>query len=321
VAELAHGQLLPNSNQAYQFASSYNPAFSGIESSTSIRLGYRSQWTGFGNEGPTFATLLFDVRLKQPLDLKHNAWRTSQSGADAEEIPKRKLIIHGFGACVLNEKVSVIDRIGGNMNYSFHYPISKKIRLATGVSVAIENTKLNVGELYLGVDPDPDSFYDFLLTNGVSQTNLNVRAGLLLYSPRFYIGFSYNDLIYSALTESGVDFNELYYRGSAQAGITIPLSAAIDLKPSTFLSWQIDDSWLIDYYLKLEIQRKFTLGFAYRTSESFVTLVSFNLNHAIGVSYTYEQSTNSLKQFSDGSHEIVLGLRLNNSRRKSEAVW
>ncbi|HRJ30897.1 MAG TPA: type IX secretion system membrane protein PorP/SprF [Cyclobacteriaceae bacterium] len=317
-----HGQFVPYSNQMFQFASSYNPAFSGVDPFGDLRLGYRAQWTGFGSEGPKFVNMAFNTRLKQPLDLTHNALRTSQSDLlKPENLPKGKRIIHGFGVNVFNEKISIIDRIGGGINYSFHYPVTKKVYLASGIAAVLDNTRVRVNELYLGINPDPDSYYDNLVTNGVNQTDLNVRAGVLLYSSRFYVGFSYFDLLHKQINASDVNFAEPFYKGSAQLGFSFPLSINLDVRPSVFALWQMNNDFIIDYNLKLYIQNKLWLGLTYRGTESMVTMAGFNFNHVLGVSYSFERSTNGLKQFGDGSHELILGLRLNNFKRMQSQVW
>ncbi len=318
----ASAQYIPYSNQTFQYAASYNPAFSGIDPFTELKLGYRTQWTGFGSEGPKFANLVLNTRLKQPLNLTHNALRTSNPNAlKAANLPRGKRIIHGFGANIFNEKIAVINRTGGVVNYSLHYPLSPKAHLATGLSAVVDNTSFRADQLYLGANPDPDSYYDNLVSSGVSQTSLNVRAGLLLYTPGFYLGVAYYDLVYSQLRGGETGFSEPHYRGSAQFGFSFPFSASIHVKPSVFALWQTDDKFVIDYNLKFYIEQKLWFGLTYRGTESLVTMAGFDFNRLLGVAYSYERSTSGLKQFSDGSHEIVLLLRLNNLRRLQSAVW
>lgn len=322
LALLASGQYVPFSNQMFQYAATYNPAFSGVDPFSEIKLGYRAQWTGFGNEGPKFANLVFNTRLKQPLDLTHNALRTSNPDAlRPENLPKGKRIIHGLGVNVFNEQVAILDRTGGVVNYSFHYPLSAGMYLATGISVAVDNMRFRLDELYLGVNPDPDSYYESLVSNGVSQTDLNVRAGLLLYSSRFYVGFSYYDFVNTQLSGVESNFNEPFYRGSAQLGFSLPLSTALEVKPSVFALWQTDDTLVIDYNLKLYVQQKIWFGLTYRGTESMVTMAGFNFNHVLGIAYSFERSTSGLKQFNDGSHEMMLVLRLNNLKRVQSAIF
>src|SRR5687767_5857234 len=99
---VAHAQYLPNSSQAFQFASVYNPAFTGVENYGDLKLGYRYQWTGFGNNAPKFMNIAYNIRLNQPVDLKRNSLRTSNP---YYKLPISQRVIHGLGVSLFNENV------------------------------------------------------------------------------------------------------------------------------------------------------------------------------------------------------------------------
>lgn len=317
-------QFVPNSNQVFQFAPSVNPAFSGIERFKDLKMSYRYQWAGFGSDAPKFVNLSYNFRLKEPLDLTLHALRTT-SGAAAQEkddIPKIRKTIHGLGFNFFNESVGPVNRLGGGVNYAFHYPLTKTLRLAAGVGVMIDNTKINLDKLYFGVNGvDPDPFYEQLVNNGSNHTELNVRAGVLIYSPRFYIGLSYFPIVYAPIQTSEITVGDAFYKGSVQAGVAFTVSPTIKLKPSIIALWQMDNKFAIDYNIKMYIEQKLWFGVSYRDIESMVGILGFNFNELIGASYAYEFSTSGMQQFSDGSHELVLSVRLNNFKRLSPQTW
>jgi type IX secretion system PorP/SprF family membrane protein len=315
-----NGQYLPNSSQPSQFATVYNPAFTGVENYGDLRLGYRYQWTGFGVNAPKFINILYNIRLNRPLDLNHNSLRTSVRNY---KLPKARRIIHGMGASLFNEDVGIVNRLGGGINYSFHYPLieSKNIWVATGVSVALENTRVDFNSIYMGANPDPDSFYDKLMSNGANRMDLNTRAGLLFYSPVFYFGFCYLPIWKSSLRSSEGNFADSFYRGTTQAGISFPLNSTFTLKPSFLGIWQADNELLFDYSMKVFYQERVWLGVAYRSTKSGVGVLGLNLSKMFLVTYSYEVPTSAWQQFSDGSHELVLGIRLNNSKAYNQYLW
>jgi len=316
----AYAQYIPNSNQSFQFASVYNPAFTGVENYGDLKLGYRYQWTGFGDNAPKFINMLYNIRLNQPFDVKRNSLRTSTS-YNRTKLPKGKRLFHGIGGSLFNENVGAINRLGGGVNYSFHYPLYENIWMATGLSVNLANTRVNVGEIYLGSNPDPDPFYDKLLSNGANRTDLNVRAGMLFYSPAFYLGFCYLPVWNKALKTSEGNFADTYYRGTFQTGVSFPLSSSFNLKPSVLGVWQVDNELLLDYSLKVFFQERIWFGLTYRDIQSGVGLLGLNINKMLVATYSYEVPTNSFQQFSNGSHELVLAVRLNNSRGYNPYVW
>lgn len=312
-------QYVPNNSQAFQFMSLYNPAFTGIENYDDIRLGYRYQWLGFGKDAPRFINFSFQKRLKQPLDLMYNSPRVSDfSPARPERLPRGRRMIHGIGVNVFQSRFGVLESIGPALSYAVSYPLSGKVRLAGGVAALVESRKLDVASVTVR---DPDPYYDHLLRSSTTQTDLNVRAGLLLYGSRFYFGVSYLPVLNLALQASELAMEEAFFRGSFQAGYSFPLSSNVTLRPSVVGLLQMNDDLVIDYSLKTSIQDKVWAGLAYRDVESAVAMLGFNISDRFAVSYSFELSVGEFRRFDDGSHELVLAARLNNLKRFFQYVW
>ena len=218
--------------------------------------------------------------------------------------------------------------MGGGINYSFHYPLTKDIRLAVGLGAIVDNIKIDLGGIYFGIDPndpsrpiDPNSdrIYQRLVNTGSAHTTLNIRLGILVYSPKFYFGFSYLPLVNVVLQDNETGVSYSYYRGVIQAGYSFPLSATMDIKPSVLALWQDDNQFIIDYNVKLYIEEKIWFGLiTYRDVKSMVGLVGFNYNEMLGASYSYELAGSDMRQFSDGSHELVLSICLKNFKRQKQ---
>jgi len=160
-----------------------------------------------------------------------------------------------------------------------------------------------------------------LVNNGSNHTELNVRAGVLVYGPRFYAGLCYYPIVNSSLKTSEVTIGDPFYKGSFQVGAAFPVTPTIEIKPSILGLWQLTNKFSIDYNVKMYIEQKLWFGVTYRDIESFVGILGFNLNELLGASYSYEISSNGMQQFSDGSHELVLSVRLNNFKRLSSQTW
>ena len=319
----ALAQYVPNSNQAFHFAPLINPAFSGIEGFRDLKLSYRYQWTGFGGSAPKFINLSYNFRVKEPLDLSLHALRTNSSMTrrKKDEIPTIKKVIHGLGFNVFNESLGPINRLGGGINYAFHYPLTNNLKFSAGIGAMIDNTKINLDKLENAFATNPDPFWQNLKINGANHTELNIRAGALVYSSNFYIGLSYFPIVNSSLKSSEVTVGDSFYKGSVMAGVAFPLTASITLKPSILALWQTDNKFAVDYNAKMYIEQKIWFGLTYRDTKNLVGLLGFNLNELLGASYSYEISTGGMQQFSDGSHELVLSVRLNNFKRLSPQTW
>lgn len=318
-AAALQAQYVPNNAQTFQFMPLFNPAFSGIENFDDLKFSYRYQWSGFGDNSPKFLNLSYHTRLVEPLDLAYNALRLSDPTAtNPENLPRSKRMIHGVGGNIFHSQVGVLKSIGGNVDYAVHYPLSAKMRFAAGLSLLVENRKLDVGEVTVR---DPDPYYDRLRSGATSQTDLNVRAGVLVYGPRYYFGLSYFPVLYTVLTASDLAMTQPFYRGSAQAGIALPVNADVTLKPGVLALLQMDGAVSVDYNVKAFFKQNIWLGITYRDIESGVVMLGWNFNDRLGASYAYETSLGQFKQFNDGSHELVLALRLNNFKKYTQYTW
>lgn len=315
----ASAQYIPNNAQTFQFMPLFNPAFSGIENFNDMKFSYRYQWSGFGSYSPKFINISYNTRLIAPLDLAYNSLRLSDpSATNPENLPRSRRMIHGVGGNLFHSEVGMLSSVGGNVHYAIHYPVSANARFAAGVSILIENRKLNVGEVTVR---DPDQFYNHLLNSSTSQTDLNVRAGVLLYAQNYYFGFTYLPLLYTVLQASELEMTQPFYRGSLQAGVVLPLNADVTLKPSILALLQMNNGIAVDYSVKAFFRQNIWLGLTYRDIKSGVALIGWNFDERLSASYSYEMSLGEFKQFNDGSHELVLALRLNNFRKYPQYTW
>jgi type IX secretion system PorP/SprF family membrane protein len=315
----AHAQYIPNNAQTFQFMPLFNPAFSGIENFDDLKFSYRYQWSGFGSYSPKFINLSYNTRLVSPLDLAYNSPRLSDpSATNPENLPRSRRMIHGIGGNIFHSEVGVLKSVGGNVNYSIHYPVSEKARLAVGAALLIENRKLDVGEVTVR---DPDAFYDHLLRSSTSQTDLNVRAGVLLYAQSYYIGVTYLPLLYTVLQASELSMTQPFYRGSVQGGLSLSVNADVTVKPSVMALIQMNNELNMDFNVKAYFKQNVWLGLTYRDIQSGVAIVGWNFDERLSASYSYEMSLGQFKQFNDGSHELIVAFRMNNFRKYSQYTW
>lgn len=313
------GQYIPNNAQAFQLATVYNPAFSGVENYTDLKLGYRNQWSGYGANAPKFLNLSFNTRLRQPLNLEYNTMRISRpSVIQPANLPRRKRSLHGLSVNVFKSEFGVIKQTGGVVGYAVNYPFIKNVRVAAGMSAVIDNRTLRLDGLTF---EQPDPFYEHLLNSPTSQLDLSLRGGVLLYSNRFYFGFSYLSLLNQSIESSQVTFEDKFYTASLHAGVSFDLSHSVSLKPSALVYFQIDKRLLIDYNVKTYFTNKGWLGITYRNSGNGMGMLGFNATPFLSAAYSYEVAFGGLQQFTNGSHEIMLILKLNNFRNLSSVIW
>ena len=319
MGQALRAQYLPNNAQTFQFMPLFNPAFSGVENYNDMKFSYRYQWSGFGGYSPKFINLSYNTRLIEPLDLAYNSLRLSDpSATHPDQLPRSRRMIHGFGGNIFHSEVGVLKSVGGNLNYSVHYPVSQKARFAAGVAAVMENRKLDISEVSVRV---PDDFYNYLLSGSTSQTDLNVRVGVLLYTANYYVGLTYLPVVYSVLEASDLEMTQPFYRGSIQAGVSIPMNTDVVIKPSILALVQMNNDLIMDFNVKGFFKENVWMGLTYRDIKSGVAMLGWNFDERLSASYSYEMSLGEFKQFNDGSHELVLAFRFKNFKEYPQYTW
>jgi type IX secretion system PorP/SprF family membrane protein len=312
------GQYVPNSNQPYEFAPIYNPAFTGIENYIDTKLGYRYQWGAFKENAPQYTNLVVNFRVKQPLDMRTNGLRASR-GDYSKLIPKLRLSKQGLGFNVFNQKSGPIRKYGVGTHYAFHLPLTSKLNLGLGVGAMYEYLKV-ADEFYWGEEDIPDPVRDLVEQGNGNQGQFWARTGFLLYSDQFYIGGTY--YVYSNTESSpGFAFENQFYKGGVQVGYSMRLSDDITFKPSIWGQWLVDDSFTIDYMTKFYFQDKTWFGLTYRDVESGVFVGGFNFNTMLSACYSYEFAIGDLRRIAGSTHEITVSARLKNLKRAKQFTW
>jgi type IX secretion system PorP/SprF family membrane protein len=311
-------QYLPNNAQAFQFAPVINPGFTGIENYDDLKLSYRYQWAGFGGYSPKFINLSYNTRLKDPVDLSYNSIRISNPSM--VRVPAWKRTIHGLGGHIFQSKIGIIESIGGGLTYALHYPVIRSWKASLSGGLFLENRKMDVSEVSLR-DPDNDTYYNHLLNSATSQTDLNLRLGLLLYSKDFYFGYSYLPAVNRAISSSEIAFDEVFYTSAFQIGKSVHVNPNFDLKPSLYMFLLKNGSAVVDTQVKGYIQNKVWAGLGYRSTKAGMAMIGFNFTSMFNAAYTYEVLFGDFQQFGGSSHELVLGVRFNNFKKNNQFTW
>ncbi|MEI9920432.1 MAG: type IX secretion system membrane protein PorP/SprF [Bacteroidota bacterium] len=315
----AKSQYLPTTGQPFQFAPVYNPAFTGIDAFGDIKLQYRSQFGTYGANSPTFFNALYQFRLNEPYAANVNSFRTGS--AHEESTTRATGIIHGMGINMFDEQLGAMSRRGGGISYAFHIPISEKFMLAVGTSAMVENLRIDPDKIYLGAGADPDPIYDQIMSGKTNNTQLNVRAGAVLYSQNFYVGVSYLPVWKFDLNDASWMTASSIYKATFQTGYNFVLSENLQLKPSVVGYLNEGNHVNFDYAAKIYIHDVVWTGLMYRDTQMGVAQLGFNINKMFSAAYSYELATGGDWKFGSGSHELVLGIRLNNFRNQTNYLW
>lgn len=282
----------------YMFNGIYiNPAYAGYKEQLNLHAFYRTQWTGI--EG---------------------APKTMSLAVDG---------IANDGNVGLALQVSS-DRLGAQRNQSVYGNYAYRIRMNADGSARLA-FGIGAGAVQLGIDGallnpnDPELNQPAGMQSSILP---DARAGVYYSDNRFYAGFSADNLVSQYIAIDRYAFiaqpKPHYY---LTAGMLLPLSQDILLKPSFLLKDDRGGPTSLDVNAFLILAEKFWVGGSYRTGvklynkdylqkdlskvNSAVAAIQLFPTQNLRIGYAYDFSIGALQGYSGGTHEISIGYFFN----------
>jgi type IX secretion system PorP/SprF family membrane protein len=312
-------------SQYFQAGPLINPAFTGIENFLDIKLNYRSQWSGFSDAPSTnFIGINGYLRKETQQAYKQYALRTSNpyylDSIEQKGISLGKKLRHGIGGNVVYDVQGPFEQISGYVNYALHVPISKKLKLSIGVSGRVINQRIDLEKIVLQ-NPDDDNLYQSLIAAGGKSTFLSLNPGFAIYSDKFYFSYAAQNIYRTPLSSDEIVADETLLSHIVMAGVRVELSQHVSLLPSLLVSQneEISNSW--DANLKVLIKERAWAGLSYRSNETLVIMGGVYINNLVSLSYSYDYVMGAINNYTNGSHELILGLMLFKKDTKAPFLW
>ncbi|MBK8582293.1 MAG: type IX secretion system membrane protein PorP/SprF [Flavobacteriales bacterium] len=273
-----YGQQDPQFSQYMFDRLSVNPGVAGSSGNICATALLRQQWTGF--EGAPKTGL---INLQGPIS-KINS---------------------GIGLSVYFDKLGQESSTIARLHYAYHFKVGSQSTLSAGVYVGMTNRGLE-GK-WIAID---DVATDNSIAAGSSSaTGFDMGAGLYYKSPNLWLGVSSTQLPQTELKDVNIQNVRHYY---VQAGYNWALGGnkKYTLQPGLLLksdatSTQIDIGALFLY------DETVWVGASYRTEDAIAPMIGYQYKFPKGdsmlrIGYSYDVTTSDLKNYSTGSHEIML---------------
>ncbi|WP_276374879.1 type IX secretion system membrane protein PorP/SprF [Chryseolinea sp. H1M3-3] len=279
-----------------------NAALSGIENFTDIKIGYKRQWSNF--EGAP-KTIFVGVNHTHALGNK-----------DIESARPIKL---GFSGYVAHNDYNFIKDTQLSLSYAVHVPLSSAYYLAMGLSTSYNKMKADVQELIIRDTQDP-IYTSFLNGNG-AVNYFNVDAGVVLYSEKFYAGYSTQRLIRTRFNSDVPGDGEFNLRHALMVGYNYSLNHQWQIQPSVLYRHEAALDDIYNLTLKVRYEKKVWAGVGVRPKASVSLLTGYRINDTFAFSYSYDLSTGRTNTISRGSHELILGILPFNKGGQKTFFW
>lgn len=264
----------------YMFNGLYlNPAYAGSHKYWSSTLSYRSQWVGFDG-----------------------APETAIAAIDGP-IPDKNM---GLGLILLHDQIGVTRQNTAIVNYSYQIKTSETTKFAMGVNCGISQFSAKLTDLTVW---DQDQVFEKDLTSKILP---RFGAGMYYYGEKYYMGLSVPTLF---AYQKDMNFNFDLSRSSflrrhylLTGGYVFETSKDIKIKPSILLKYVKNAPLEADFNLSTVYKDMIWIGASYRTGDAIAFIVEYQTNSYFRVGYAYDVTLSKLRNYSAGSHEIMIGI-------------
>jgi len=283
-----------------------NPAVAGANGYTFINLAVREQYAGLVNPPRTFSLTAQSRLLEDSYIRRHLMVRKKQNKASRDTRI-------GLGGHIYSDRNGIVTKTGLQFSYAYHINFNNKIQLSMGLTGSAFQFKLDDSDVYVA-DPDDPLLDENRKTFWVPDANM----GIFITDNKFYAGLAMTDVFGSSL-KLGKDIFKENYRTlryySLLAGYRYRMENGFSLEPSALFRTTIQAAQF-DLNMKTYYNEDYWFGLSYRTNNTLVTMAGLQLD-IFYFGYAYDASFNAISNYSSGSHEFMMGIRLgdNSSRR------
>lgn len=285
----ASAQQLPQYTQYMLNQMAINPAYAGSEEFPEVRSNNRQQWVGI-----TDAPRTYMLTLHGPIKSKHM----------------------GIGMNVYTDIVGPTRRTGINAAYAYHLKVQEDMVLSFGLTAGILQWGIDGNKLTIREEDDPS-------LSTLYQTVMVPDFGAGLYfrkNKQFYVGISIPQLYQApiGIYDPNSKASRIVSHVNINGAYTYSLNQEFVIEPSFLIKYVKPASPVFDIAARVIYKDMVWAGLTYRSRDAIGLLVGYAFNNYLMVGYSFDFTTSELNNYSNGTHEIMLGIRFS---RKQAATW
>ncbi len=293
MASQLEAQQIPLYSQYYYNPFMYNPARTGERDATQLYLMYRKQWVDFKGAPETRVATL-DGTIKDKI---------------------------GLGGYVFSDITNIVERIGAQLAYAYYFKIGEHHKLSLGLSAGVLETRVDFSKVVI------DDLNDALLgTNQQRGLNFDASAGISYWFKGLQVGFSVPQVLGTNIRFQ--DRDESSYRMGrhylSTVGYAIPLmDEQFFIEPNAmFRTTDKFNTYQVDFGSSFRYKDLGWVSVMYRYDYALSFGGGFRLHDRFTLGYSYDMALNSIKDYTGGTHELLMGIKFGKKEDKGiiEAV-
>ena len=289
----AEAQQDPHYTQYMYNMNIMNPTYAGSKENLSVGLLYRMQWVDI-EDAPKTGTLSIHSPVGKNV---------------------------GLGLSAISDKIGPVEENNVYADFSYTLNLGGEHRLAFGVKAGATFHKVGLYSDIAapGYIPQVD---DPAFSENISNTYLNIGAGLFYYTQHYYLALSVPNMLKAKHLDITQNGDERQFGSETQhyfltGGYVFELSQNTKFKPSFMLKSAFEAPTSLDVSANFLFWDKFEIGGTYRLEDSFGGMVNFAVTPNIRIGYAYDHIVSDLDFVTPASHEFLLLFDLNFPKKVS----
>ncbi len=210
----------------------------------------------------------------------------------------------GVGLSIGTDEIGFEKSLTAKLAAAYHFTLGSG-KLGVGLDFGLLQNSID-GKF---TAPDGTANDPAIPQSSVSGTAFDLGGGLYYHSEKFYVGLSGSHLMESKVELDKFDkqYKRHYY---GMIGYNWEVTPSVTLKPMVFVK-NVESNTTFDVNVNAHFNNKFWLGLSYRNEDAIVGMLGLTLFDNLRLGYAYDFTTSELKDYSDGTHEIMLGYCFN----------
>lgn len=286
----SYGQQIPQYSQYMINDYILNPSITGMHDYFEVKSNNRIQWVGINDAPRTFL-----LSVHGPI----------------------KSMNMGLGGAIFSDVTGPTSRTGAYLSYAYHLKLSPSLKLGMGLSMGLLQFRIDGTKITLRDDGD------VALGNYVQTVyTADATFGFNLYHKNFNVGFSAPQIIGNKLDfyeASESTQSSLARHFMLMGSYTFHIGNDFDIQPSVLLKYVNPTPLQIDGGVKFSYREMVWLGATYRHDDAVSVVAGYTHKNFVMFAYSYDIPMSNLKNYSSGTHEVMIGVRFKPKRKnKSE---
>jgi type IX secretion system PorP/SprF family membrane protein len=224
-----------------------------------------------------------------------------------------------IGFQMYTDRIGVQRTQGAKFNYAYRAQAGESGIISMGLNIGLRNRRANYTDVNTFVPGDP------VFNSNISSMNIDAGAGIFYSTDNFYIGASAPFLLKSNVStndplEAGQKWLQAVKARDLNVfltgGFVVYLNEQLVLKPSAMLK-RSGSSFQADINSNLWINDIISLGVSYRTKESVIGMLEWQMTPKLRFGYSYDRSISNLRLYNTGSHEFMLRIEFGTKSEES----